>query len=663
MSVSVSYQSKKCTSCGGRVEFLPDKEVWKCLYCGAEMEREESYDGLYTIKNVARQALSDTAYRRLESAARNILECEKIDTAYAGTIVAKIAYDVISSITPGAVEEHQLRNVLSNVKRNYTRLLEQGQRVSDVEQAFYDSLEGDGDVFATLLLVFDSLGDENRKTYMEAQLKPENIHSLETNTNLLGYAIKNENNELVDKIIANTSNINQREAFFIILNSYPDGEQKAENLEKLSGYFTALPEDALLIEGYLEKSEDSLKTKAVVVQIGLVAGISPRLESIINNVLSPSSLADIAPLVTALLGEKLTDTQIYSLLDFALAAEFEKGEFILRELLSSSQFVVIAPKHLGVVLGRQDLSTDEQIALIEKLSDFKLEERTFTTVFNSYLLDNASPPETRLEIIKKLLEYIDDLPTATVESYVVQSTTDGELKAEIIKELFGLGLNISFYQNLINSYLSRSKDTPEIRDSVVAFLMEKGLKTGGDTLESIVLSNSYDTQYKIDFLRKAKQKGEEIPSGVYSSYLERYGEKDFNGTLFSLLSESSNGTVSFKGFKNYLLYCRDFSQLKLDNISKMLSQPFSKDDIITVEHLGSSIQGNIAQAYMLITPDEEDISQGILEMLKSAGLKISPRIMVNGVQVRVKKYFADNKEKLGEVSLFLGENERMFSLF
>ena len=101
--MGVSFVARKCTQCAGRLQYIKEKKLWKCLYCGAEIERQEQYDGLFTIKNVVRQCLLDTAFRRLDSAAKNLVECEKIDSRYVGTLIAKITHEMISVITPGHV--------------------------------------------------------------------------------------------------------------------------------------------------------------------------------------------------------------------------------------------------------------------------------------------------------------------------------------------------------------------------------------------------------------------------------------------------------------------------------------------------------------------------------------------------------------------------------
>lgn len=139
--MGVSFVARKCTQCAGRLQYIKEKKLWKCLYCGAEIERQEQYDGLFTIKNVVRQCLLDTAFRRLDSAAKNLVECEKIDSRYVGTLIAKITHEMISVITPGACSERDVRNLFAQLKKNYELLRGISPTVTEEEEVLYEFLE------------------------------------------------------------------------------------------------------------------------------------------------------------------------------------------------------------------------------------------------------------------------------------------------------------------------------------------------------------------------------------------------------------------------------------------------------------------------------------------------------------------------------------------
>lgn len=184
--MGVSFVARKCTQCAGRLQYIKEKKLWKCLYCGAEIERQEQYDGLFTIKNVVRQCLLDTAFRRLDSAAKNLVECEKIDSRYVGTLIAKITHEMISVITPGACSERDVRNLFAQLKKNYELLRGISPTVTEEEEVLYEFLE-EPDIFATLVLVYDSLNDSARRDYVLQMLDAKQVYSKDANGNLLTY--------------------------------------------------------------------------------------------------------------------------------------------------------------------------------------------------------------------------------------------------------------------------------------------------------------------------------------------------------------------------------------------------------------------------------------------------------------------------------------------
>ena len=79
--MAVNFVARKC-ACGGKLEFDPNKKIWVCKYCGTVVEREATFDkvqvdGIEGISDVVRQTLMDVANNKLESASRNLEDCER----------------------------------------------------------------------------------------------------------------------------------------------------------------------------------------------------------------------------------------------------------------------------------------------------------------------------------------------------------------------------------------------------------------------------------------------------------------------------------------------------------------------------------------------------------------------------------------------------------
>ncbi len=142
-----AYKQLRCPGCDGTLRYIKEKKIWECIYCGNEIRREEEYDGLYTIKNVVRMVLVDLAYQRMDSAVRNLVECQKISSDYVGTLIAEISQKVFI-----LMRRPDDRGMIGQVKRLYIRLESaDGAPISAEEEALYESFEGNGDAFGVIL--------------------------------------------------------------------------------------------------------------------------------------------------------------------------------------------------------------------------------------------------------------------------------------------------------------------------------------------------------------------------------------------------------------------------------------------------------------------------------------------------------------------------------
>lgn len=282
--MTVSFVARKCTQCAGKLQYIKEKKIWKCLYCGAEIERQEQYDGLFTIKNVVRQSLLDTAYRRLDSASKNLIECEKIDSRYVGTIIAKLAYDMIRVITPGACDPRDAKSIFTQLKKTYEQLKSTGSSVSDDEEALYEFLE-ESDIFATLILVYDSLNDVTRRDFISQMLDAKDVYSKPANNNLLSYAIKTGKIDLADQVIGNSDNIDPKMALSEVLARYPDGDTKGDRIATLLATGGIKYEDRKLIENYLADTKDSVKTKSKASIAALNHGLSINSDLLMDQII------------------------------------------------------------------------------------------------------------------------------------------------------------------------------------------------------------------------------------------------------------------------------------------------------------------------------------------------------------------------------------------
>ena len=262
--MAVNYVTQKCTSCAGtKLEYIKELNAWRCSYCGTLIERHEQVDTMFTIKNVVRQALLDVAYTRMDSAQKNIVECEKIDSRYVGTIIAEIAYEM-NMIIHGDISQNEQRNMFALLKKNYMALNSTSEIPTDEEIALYEFFDS-SEIIGLLILVYDSLNATKRRDFIYQYFNASEIYSLELNTDLINYSLKNQNYEVFDKIVNNVDNIDTKSVLNLILNKYPDGEKKRDNAVMLAEIEGSLSEeDKKMSEEYLENSGDCIETKCSI---------------------------------------------------------------------------------------------------------------------------------------------------------------------------------------------------------------------------------------------------------------------------------------------------------------------------------------------------------------------------------------------------------------
>ena len=662
--MGVSFVARKCTQCAGRLQYIKEKKIWKCLYCGAEIERQEQYDGLFTIKNVVRQSLLNTAYRRLDSAAKDLVECEKIDSRYVGTLIAKIAYEMISITTPGACSERDVRNLFAQMKRDYGLLQGVSTSVSDEEEALYEFLE-EADIFAVLVLVYDSLNDTARRDFVLQMLDARQVYSKEVNGNLLTYSLKNDKLELADNVLNNTDNINVSVALSEVLQRYPDGAAKREHVSGLIKTHALGRDDKAAIEKYLSSSSDSIETKSAVIETAAANDVDVSLEFVVRNILPAAGDEKVLSILSAYCGKKLCDDDVLRILNYACSCKDAKVAVgALCCLERSNQYVLVPGKMVIAMLSERSLSAADKLAILDKLFAFRMDAKSVEAIVTNYLCFNQDPVPTRKEIIPYLLEKAPAIPTSTVQSYVLKCAIDGDEKPSVVKAIFDKGLNTSFFNELLSKYMSSSPDSNEVKAAVTEILSGGGLKIDPGSFIDYICGSQDDVPTKIQFIRKMVSNGSQLRSDAASAYLERTAPDRFSSELFSLIFTPAS-TFSAKAVERYLLYCRDREAIKSKNFRTIAERCSGGVGAITcqVSHAGNSVSCNLLQAYVLISAEQQSVTQDIVNwLITQQRMKINAEITASGRSMKFKKYVLANKEQLSSTANFICEQYKVYTM-
>ena len=650
--MAVSYVARKCNQCAGKLEYIKDKKTWKCLYCGAEIERTEQYDGLFTIKNVVRQVLLDVAYRRLNSAEKNLVECEKIDSKYIGTIIAKIAYQMIMAITPGAHPQAELRNLFSQLKRNYEALQTIDKKVTGDEETLYEFFES-ADVYATLLLVYDSLNDFIRRDYVAGLMNPAEVYAKEPNKNLLSYALKNEKFDLIDEIMGNPDNVEPSFALDELLQKYPDNENKIKNIERLLKFQTFKSEDKKSFEKYLTESNDSLSTKGKLIIFAYSANIKVSLEEIIAHLLSEADKETVEAVLRQVYSSRRNDEDVYKIIEFAIAVETTGvAVVVLSVLKETNQYVLMTSKHIIALLSNTDLSAADKSAILNKMLEFNVDAKSKDAIIYNYLCFNQDIAEVRLAVIPILLGVVTTIQTNTIEGYVLNSNIDAEAKPGIVEQIFLLDLNMSFFHDLLTKYMNSSVDVKENKDKIVTLLVGKGLRVDPKAFIDYICHSTATAEDKIDFVKKMLLNGTQLRGDTVNAYLETITTALFNSELFALIVSSASN-ISEMALVNYLLLCKDRDSLKVKNFTCLTKQCHKNLSDVRCDAMcaGQNISGNLLPVYLLATPDSFDVTKEIADYLIGCKAKLNTDIQLSGAGVmKLKKFVSTNQSNINPVS-------------
>lgn len=650
--MAVKYVARKCNQCAGKLEYIKENKTWKCLYCGAEIERAEQYDSLFTIKNVVRQVLLDVAYRRLDSAQKNLVECEKIDSRYIGTIIGKIAYQMIMAITPGAYPENDLRSLLSQLKRNYEALCAIDKNITGDEEALYEFFDN-ADVYATLLLVYDSLNDTVRRNYVAALLNAGEVYAKETNKNLLSYALKSTGYDLIDEIMTNPNNVEPGFALNELLQKYPDNENKIKNIERLLELQSFKSEDKKILENYLINSTDTLITKGKIIVFGYLANIRTSLEEVIAHLLSKADCETVESVLKQVCSSKLGDENVYKIIEFSISAkETAIAIAALTVLKDTSQYVMMTSKYIIALLSRTDLSAADKIAVLKVLLEFNFDTKSKEAVISNYLCFNTDESETRLAVIPVLLNTVSTIQTSTVENYVLNVTLDGVNKPGVVEQIFSLDLNNSFFSELLSKYMSSSTDANEVKYKIAFILTGKGLKITPNAFTNYICHSNDPVDDKIKFVKSMLMSGTQIRSDTVNIYLENITSGQFNPELFSLIAGSAV-SISECALSNYLLHCRDEDIVKVKNVISFAKQcnKSLRDLSCDAVCFGQKINGNILPIYILATPDSVNATKEISDFLIENKAKMNTDIYASDKgRIKFKKFVSESQHILSPVT-------------
>ncbi len=667
--MAVSFIARKC-ACGGKLEFDPQKKIWICKYCGTVVEREATFDkvhvdGIEGISDVVRQTLMDVANNKMDSASRNLEDCERKNHMHVGTLLANISYNL--SMISCAKSQEEARGYLDKVKVYAKRLQTEFPVIAEDEINLYEAFgEGVADIYANLLVVFDTLNDSSRIEYILSKLHIEEIFSEHANKNLLKIALKRQNFDIAEAIVNNTGHIDKQYCLREILMNYPIQEKKPGIVEKL---FSAQTAEALgkgFFEQYFGNSTDSVEMKTAVILKLSSTNLRCNAETIVKSVYDQmDNYEHSKEIFSALYETKVSDQETEALLVFCLMVN--KECYVLKAFLDAlsekSVFMQLSSRAVISFLDSSSLGACEKRDITKKMFEFEMDARSKDAIYNYYLNNNADDKDIRLEILEVLLVEGCPISNSTVKNYVVKTTRDEENKFNIINLIFATGINKTYLGDLLSEYLMSSCDEKNIKDEIIKLLIDNGFKIDSNVFTQYIANSSDAIDAKISKVKKLMQNGTQVKADCLENYILSVGKTNvFSEELFNLLSKNTF-TISANAYAKFLLECADIDKAR--HSSKLLSSITSdlNTSHVCFSHLGNSLTCNVLQAYVLGANDSYDVVKAIVSELLALKIRLNSEITVGGSVTKFKKYVADNKASLSPLSLQICEENRMFSLF
>lgn len=658
-----NYQ-KRCPSCGGdQWEYVRELKLWRCLFCDSQVERREQHDERYAVNNVIRQAILDSAYRRMEQADRNLSECQKLDVKYIGTLIAGICCRMIAAVSGRYLGGQDPRSLLGQIRRDYLQLNELDEVLGVDETELYEFLDS-SDAWAVLAMVFDTLGDEQRCEYLLKMTALNQVFSKETNKSLLRFALKNNRIDLAEEVLSNRRNVDITDALDVVLSSCPDGEPKARMVASLIRDGAVRDGDVTDLEAYMS-SADGASTKAAIACAACNAGLNLRLDLTIQEALSTAELSKFKELIGALFKRRLNDAEVEQLLGLAERVDDpEKAMAVLDALAASGQFVSINGKQVQAFVFKTSISPEHRIEMIERLRGFTGTDRMWETVTGAYLCQVSEPAENRAAILDALCAELKSVPAKDFERYVLTCNADGQEKTQRIRQLLSLpNMNVGFFRGLAGQYIQSNKDDPAHRTRILYELLECGLAIDASVLLDFLCAKGGTVEDKLDLLQLVQKNGTVLRSDAVGTYLERCADT-FDHDLFAALYRS-NAVVSPKALENYVLVCDDFPHEKAETafeLSRAMSASFGSTDC-RIKFRGSKISCSLAQAYILLTEDNASLAADMLQRMTNSGTKLTTTIVVDGISKKFNKFVQENRAQLSPVAEELCQIHRLFSRF
>ena len=470
---TVGYQQRVCETCGGTLAYDRAAKEFVCEYCGNRYERTERYDGQFSVRHAALQALHAITRRNTTLAEENINDCQKIDPAYPGSLIARFSYALYQAALKSAEgDQDASKNYIHQALEFYGKLPKPfSEAECDAEADFYENIES-ADVKALLLNYFSMVHDGERFAYVDERFDPSQVHG--DTTSAIAREIDEGDWESVDKLLDSQGTFEPNAMIGRILTRYPASERKVENVHAILRRGLDRERARDVVSSYLASTDDALDVVAAIVTAFANESMSPR-GSAVGGFLQSLADGDGAAVVTALGSASYSDEDL-SAIGQALLCNARAGVIThtIEVLKNGDNYLSYNVSDLTYALSRADLSQEEKIALIDVVGRNGLTPKKRQALFGEMLMA-AVPVGDKQAILGALAAESHAINPTMVDRYLNHATVDGPGKAEIMTTLIALTPARESLAYAAKRYAANPSDPPEIASPVLGTLASANL--------------------------------------------------------------------------------------------------------------------------------------------------------------------------------------------
>lgn len=476
--MAFSYKQRECDTCGGTLEFLKDSNEYVCPYCGNRYERQESYDGQFSVRFAATQALQ--ALLDVSKDARgnlinwhlvetNLNDCQKIDPSYAGSIVANLAAS-ITRVRFLMDDREAVRTDLAQAKQQYEKLgAPFKSEINDVEADFYDNLES-SDIRSLLISVFQTFGDAARVEYVQQGFKATDISSETVASDLISRSFASGDYEKIDELLQSPAKLEADTLFGRILNEYPDNMHKRDNIAAIVVRGVNQQRGREQLSQYILQSHDSDASKMDITIGCMNRGIIPNGKALARLISDDTSLTLLGAVKSDVLADEDTDAVINALLTRVKADVMVRA---LNTLVENGYYLNFSQQGLLSMLLRNDLDVQAKTEAYQGILALNVPEKRRQSVLAGFI-DASAPVQTKIALIDMLAKTVRGINPMSAENYLLNNHADGNDKAKVLETIVRHVTARESLKMSANRYAGTTSDPVQVRNSVVAVLSAQG---------------------------------------------------------------------------------------------------------------------------------------------------------------------------------------------